>query len=66
MLITMLFIGAVIIIEAWPTYRIFAAQTFGGRISLSGWLLIAVSFILVLAINILATFLPSEDRLETS
>jgi ABC-2 type transport system permease protein len=57
MLITMLFIGAVIIIEAWPTYRIFTAQTFGGRISSSERLLIAVSFfILVLAINILAMF----------
>jgi ABC-2 type transport system permease protein len=36
MLITMLFIGAVIIIEAWPTYRIFKAQTFSGCISSPG------------------------------
>ena len=64
MLMTMLFIGVVIIIEAWPVYRIFAAQTFGGHISLSGWVLIAASFILVVTVNILAMFLPMNRGLK--
>ncbi len=64
MLMTMLFIGVVIILEAWPAYRIFTAQTFGGHISLYGWVLIAVSFILVTAVNILALFLPMNRALE--
>ncbi len=64
MLMTMLFIGVVIILEAWPAYRIFTAQTFGGYISLSGWVLIAVSFILVLAVNVLALFLPMNRGLK--
>jgi ABC-2 type transport system permease protein len=64
MLMTMLFIGVVIILEAWPAYRIFTAQTFGGHISLSGWVLIAFSCILVLAVNILALFLPMNRGLK--
>lgn len=64
MLTTMLFIGVVIILEAWPAYRIFTAQIFGGHISLSGWVLIAVSFILVMAVNILALFLPMNIGLK--
>jgi ABC-2 type transport system permease protein len=64
MLMAMLFIGVVIILEAWPAYRIFTAQTFGGHISLYGWVLIAVSFILVTAVNVLALFLPMNRGLE--
>ncbi len=64
MLMTMLFIGVVIILEAWPAYRIFTAQTFGGHISSSGWILIAVSFLLVTAVNVLALFLPMNIGLK--
>jgi ABC-2 type transport system permease protein len=64
MLMTMIFIGVLIVLEAWPVYRIFTAQTFGGRISPSGWALIATSFILVLAVNILALFLPMNIGLK--
>jgi ABC-2 type transport system permease protein len=58
MLMAMLFIGVVIVLEAWPVYRIFTVQTFGGRISLSGWAGIATSFIMVVVVNILALFFP--------
>jgi ABC-2 type transport system permease protein len=64
MLMTMVFIGVLIVLEAWPVYRIFTAQTFGGRISPSGWALIATSFLLVLAVNILALFLPMNIGLK--
>jgi ABC-2 type transport system permease protein len=64
MLMTMLFIGVVIVLEAWPVYRIFTAQTFGGHISLPGWAIIATSFIMVVAVNILALFLPMKIGLN--
>jgi len=64
MLMTMLFIGVVIVLEAWPVYRIFTAQTFGGHISLPGWAIIATSFIMVVSVNILALFLPMKIGLN--
>ncbi len=67
MLITMLYIGTIIILEAWPVYRIFTAQAFGGHISLYGWALIMLSFIMVIMVNLLALLLPikiGSDRLS--
>jgi ABC-2 type transport system permease protein len=64
MLLTMLFIGVVITLEAWPVYRIFTADTIGGHISPSGWAMISVSFLLVLIVNILALFLPMKAGLD--
>ncbi len=58
MLVTMLFIGSVILLEAWPVYRIFAAQTFGPTILLYQWIGIALSFTAALLINLLAVYLP--------
>jgi ABC-2 type transport system permease protein len=58
MLVTMLFIGSVIVLEAWPVYRIFASKTFGTSISLYGWIGIALSFTAALLINLLAIYLP--------
>jgi len=60
MLVTMLFIGIVIIFEAWPAYKIFLAQTMGSRITLSGWISISASFALVLAVNVIALVLPMK------
>jgi ABC-2 type transport system permease protein len=60
MLTSMLFIGIVITFEAWPVYRVFAAETMGSRISAAGWLIIAGSFVLVLCVNILALVLPMK------
>jgi ABC-2 type transport system permease protein len=67
MLLTLLFIGVVITLEAWPVYRIFTAQTLGHHIALSGWAFIALSIIAVLTVNIYALFLPMKighDRLK--
>ncbi|HUL00380.1 MAG TPA: hypothetical protein VLX29_05925, partial [Nitrospirota bacterium] len=60
MLITMLFIGVLITLEAWPVYRIVTAQTLGRHIPLSGWTSIALSCISVLAVSILALVLPMK------
>ncbi len=60
MLLTILFIGVVIVLEAWPVYRIFSAQTFGRSVSFISWLYVVLSFCLVVAVNILALILPMK------
>ena len=60
MLLTMLFIGAVITLEAWPVFKIFSAQTFGHHISVLEWISICFSFVLVITVNILALALPMK------
>lgn len=64
MLITMLFIGAVVTLEAWPVYRIFMAQTAGSALPRSGWTGIIASFGMVIAINALAIVLPMRIGLK--
>jgi ABC-2 type transport system permease protein len=64
MLITMLFIGTVIILEAWPVYRLFMVTSFGGGLAVSKWLTIAVSLTLALTVNILAFILPMKVGLK--
>ncbi len=64
MLMTMLFIGTVIILEAWPVYRVFMATAFRGSIAFSGWLMISASLILVLTVNVLAFILPMRIGLK--
>jgi len=60
MLLTMMFIGVVVALEAWPVYRIFTAQTMGYQVGISGWVTIAVSIIVVLIVNIYALYLPMK------
>jgi ABC-2 type transport system permease protein len=60
MLVTMLFIGVVIALEAWPVYKIFAVQTLGYQLTISGWVSIVLSIIVVLIINIYAVVLPMK------
>jgi ABC-2 type transport system permease protein len=64
MLLTMLFIGLVVVLEAWPVYRVFTALAFGGRISPSGWAFILLSLLLVIAVNVLAVLLPLKIGLQ--
>jgi ABC-2 type transport system permease protein len=64
MLLTMIFIGVVVTLEAWPVYRIFTAQTVGRHISPTGWFGIVFSFVLVLIINGAALFLPMQEGLK--
>jgi ABC-2 type transport system permease protein len=64
MLLTLLFIGIVILLEALPVYKLFMIQTLGYSISIKGWLFIAVSIIAVLAVHVLAIILPMKVGLE--
>lgn len=64
MLVTMIFIGVVVTLEAWPVYRIFMAQIAGSALPPSGWARIILSFGLVLVINALALFLPVKIGLK--
>jgi ABC-2 type transport system permease protein len=64
MLVTMLFIGLVVLLEAWPVYRIFMAGNFGSRISPGGWFWTALSFLLVLLVNALAVVIPMKIGLK--
>lgn len=64
MLISLIFIGLVIVLEAWPVYRIFTAETLGGGISAAGWVRIIISFSLVLALNLIAVILPLKIGLK--
>jgi ABC-2 type transport system permease protein len=64
MLMTMLFIGAVIVLEAWPVYRIFTRQVLGGYITAYGWAWIIVSFILVIGLNGAAIMAPMKIGLK--
>jgi ABC-2 type transport system permease protein len=64
MIVTMLFIGAVITIEAWPVYRIFLAQSLGAGIGATKWAWIALIFLLVIALIVLAVILPMKIGLK--
>jgi ABC-2 type transport system permease protein len=64
MLLTMLFIGIVISLEAWPVYKIFTAQIFNHTLTIWGWISISISIIAVLAVNGIALFLPMKIGLE--
>jgi ABC-2 type transport system permease protein len=64
MVLTMLFIGIVVVLEAWPVYRIFTALAFGGRITGAGWGVIALSLALLIAVNCLAILLPMKIGLQ--
>jgi ABC-2 type transport system permease protein len=59
------FIGSVIILEAGPVYTIFMARLRGEAIPLVHWIWIAVSFLLVAGINVLAVFWPMRFGLQS-
>ena len=64
MIVTMLFIGAVISLEAWPVYRIFLAQSLGTSMGPAKWVWIALTFLLVIALIVLAVILPMKIGLK--
>ncbi len=64
MLLAMLFIGIVVTFEAWPVYRLFMAQTAGYHISVSGWIRILLSFVVVITVNVVAFILPINIGLK--
>ena len=52
------YIGLVVLIEAGPVYNLFMAGIHNKFISLSAWMWIIGSFVLVLVLSLLAIFLP--------
>jgi ABC-2 type transport system permease protein len=64
MLLTMLFIGAVITLEGWPIYRLIMAHTAGARFSSRMVTGIVLPLLAVLALNVLAVVLPIRIGLK--
>ncbi len=64
MLVTLLFIGAVVTLEASPVYRIFMAHVFGKRISAAGWAWTGLSFFLLIALNVVAVIVPLKTGIK--
>jgi ABC-2 type transport system permease protein len=64
MIVTLLFIGAVITLEASPVYRIFLAQSLGAGIGPAKWAWIVFTFLLVIALIILAVKIPMKIGLK--
>ncbi|MEK6744011.1 MAG: hypothetical protein AABZ15_10385 [Nitrospirota bacterium] len=64
MIVTMLFIGTVITLEAWPVYRIFLAQSMGTSMGPAKGAWIALTFLLVIALVVLAVILPMKIGLK--
>ena len=64
MIISSVFIGLVIVLEAGPVYILFMANLRGNTISLFQWLFIIVSFSAVLVIIITAIFKPMKMGLK--
>jgi hypothetical protein len=60
----MLFIGALISLEAWPVYRLIVVQTAGGTPGLQTMVSMALSFLLVVALNVLVLFVPIRVGLK--
>jgi ABC-2 type transport system permease protein len=64
MIVTMLFIGAVITLEASPVYRIFLALSLGAGLGPAKWAWIVFNFLLVIALIILAVKIPMKIGLK--
>ncbi len=64
MIISALFIGSVIVLEAGPVYILFMADLKGKIVSYYQWSFIIISFLVVLAINMLTIFKPMQMGLK--
>jgi len=64
MIISSLFIGIVILLEAGPVYIIFMSELQGNAISTIQWLFITVCFLLAAALNLVALFKPMKMGLK--
>jgi ABC-2 type transport system permease protein len=64
MIVTMLFIGIVISLEAWPIYRMFMAKSLGAGMGPVKWAWVALTFFLVIVLNVLAVILPMKTGLK--
>jgi ABC-2 type transport system permease protein len=64
MIVTMLFIGIVVSLEAWPVYRIFLSHSIGAGMGPARWAGVATTFLAVIALNILAVHVPLKTGLK--
>jgi ABC-2 type transport system permease protein len=64
MIVSSIFIAIIIILEAGPVYIIFMSEVDGNKVSAFQWVLIFVSFVVVILINILAIFKPMKMGLK--
>jgi len=64
MIVSALFIGSIVVLEAGPVYILFMANTRGEVISVFQWFFIALSFLAVLAIHFAAVLTPMKMGLK--
>jgi ABC-2 type transport system permease protein len=64
MILSMLFIGLIIVLEARPVYYFMMSDLSNTPVSPSNWIKIAIHFGLVLIINILAFLIPMKIGLK--
>ena len=64
MIVSSIFIGAIIVLEAGPVYILFMADLHGNQVSIYKWAFIVISFLAVLAINSLAVLKPMNMGLK--
>ena len=64
MIVTMLFIGTVVTLEAWPIYRVFLSQSIGAGMGPGKWTGVIMAFLAVIAVNALAAVLPIQIGLK--
>jgi len=64
MIVTLIFIGTVVTLEAWPIYRIFVTISMSAHMSLAKWAWVILSFLLVIIVNVLAVVLPMKIGLK--
>jgi ABC-2 type transport system permease protein len=64
MIVSSIFIGIVIVLEAGPVYILFMADLRGNAVSAMQWVFIITSFCAVLIINIVAVFKPMKMGLQ--
>jgi len=64
MILSMSFIGAVVLLEAWPVYALFMAEFQQRTLSVFAWAGIVLSFLGVAILNILAVIIPMRLGLK--
>ena len=58
MVVSALYVGAVVVLEAWPVYTLFLAQALGRHVPLWKWVLIILCGLGILTANVAAVVVP--------
>lgn len=64
MIVTMLFIGTVVTLEAWPIYRIFMSQSIGAGMGPGRLAGVVLALLAVIVLNVLTVLLPLKIGLK--